>query len=66
MPEENSNRSFGEHVAQHLTPETRELWAPMADHFVREGPEAVKTYLEAERDRLKSDVRELLERFKER
>ena len=66
MPDENSNRSFGEQVAQRLTPETRELWAPMADHFDREGPEAVKTYLEGERDRLESDVRELLEQYKER
>lgn len=66
MPEENPNRLFSEQVAQRLTPETRELWAPMADYFVREGPEAVKTYLEAERDRLESDVRNLLDQFKER
>ena len=66
MPDENLNRSFGERIAQLLTPETRELWAPMADYFDREGPQAVKTYLEAERERLKSDVRDLLDQFKER
>ena len=66
MPDENLNRSFAERVAQRLTPETRELWAPMTDHFEREGPESVKTYLEAERERLESDVRDLLGQFKER
>ena len=66
MPDENPNRAFGERVAQRLTHDTRELWAPMADQFDREGPEAVKTYLEAERERLESDVRDLLDQFKER
>lgn len=66
MPEEKSNRSLSEMVAQQLGPETRELWAPMADYFDREGPEAVKTYLDAERERLESNVRSLLEEFKER
>lgn len=66
MPEEKSNRSFSETVAQQLTPETRELWAPMADYFEREGPEAATTYLDAERERLEGNVRSLLEQFKER
>ena len=66
MPYENLNRSFSEQVAQRLTPEIRELWAPMADQFDREGPEAVKTYLEAERERLEIDVRDLLDQFKVR
>ncbi len=66
MPEESSSLSFSELVAQRLTPETRELWAPMADHFEREGPESVKTYLDAERERLESNVRSQLEQFKER
>ena len=65
MAEEKSNRSFSEMVTQQLSPETRELWAPMADYFNREGPEAVKTYLDAEKDRLEGNVRSLLERFKE-
>ena len=63
MAEEKSNRSFSETVGQQLSPETRELWAPMADHFSREGPEAVKTYLDAERERLENNVRSLLEEF---
>lgn len=66
MTEEKSNRSFSETVAQQLSPETRELWAPMADYFNREGPEAVKTYLDAEMERLVSNVRSRLEEFKER
>lgn len=66
MPEEKSNRSFSETVARQLAPETRELWAPMVDYFNREGPEAVKTYLDAERERLESNVRNLLEEFRER
>ena len=66
MPEEKSHRPFSETIAQHLAPETRELWTPMADHFDREGPEAVKTYLEAERDRLENSVQSLLEQFKAR
>ena len=66
MAEEKSNRSFSEMVTQRLSPETRELWAPMTDYFNREGPEAVKTYLDAERERLESNVRSLLDEFKER
>ncbi len=66
MPANNSNRSFSEAVTQQLAPETRELWAPMADYFDREGPEAVKTYLDAERKRLEGNVRSLLEQFNER
>lgn len=66
MPDENPNRSFSDRVAQHLSPAIRELWAPMADYFEREGPESVKTYLDAERERLESSVRSQLEQFKER
>ena len=64
MADEKSTHAFNEMVTQVLTPDTRELWAPMADNFDREGPEAAKTYLEAERDRLESIVRSLLEQFK--
>ena len=66
MPEGKSNRSFSETVARQLAPDTRELWARMADYFDREGPEAVKTYLDAERERLESNVTTLLEQFTER
>lgn len=65
MSEERSSLSFSQKVAQKLTPDTRELWTPIADYFEREGPEAVKTYLDAEKDRLEGNVRSLLERFKE-
>ena len=64
MPEEEPIYSFSEMVTQHLPPEDRELWAPIADYFDREGPEAVKTYLDAERDRLENTVRNLLKQFK--
>ncbi len=64
MAEEKSNRTFSVMVTQQLNPEARELWAPMADHFVRGDPEAVKTYLDGERDRLEGNVRSLLEQFK--
>ena len=65
MSEEQSDHSFSQSVTQQLAPATRELWAPMADYFDREGPEAVKTYLDAQRDRLESNVRSQLEQFKE-
>ena len=64
MTQEKPKHSFSEMVTQQLTPAVRELWAPMADDFDRQGPEAVKTYLDAERDRLESYVRSLLEQFK--
>ena len=66
MQEKQTIHSFNEAVAQQLATDTRDLWAPMADHFDREGPEAVKTYLDAERERLESNVRSLLEQFNER
>ena len=66
MPEGKSNRSFSEKVARQLTPDTRELWDRMADYFDREGPEAVKTYLDTERERLESNVTSQLEQFTER
>jgi len=65
MPDEKATHSFSQRVTQQLAPDTRELWTPMADYFDKEGPEAVKTYLDAERDRLEGNVRSLLERFKE-
>ena len=64
MEEQTSGLSFSEMVTQHLTPESRELWAPMSDEFERDGPEAVRNYLDAERDRLEGSTRSLLEQFK--
>ena len=64
MAEEESDRSFSEMVTQRLSPDTRELWAPMADCFDRDGPEAAKIYLGAELDRLKGNVKIALEEFR--
>ncbi len=63
MTEAHPNQAFSEVVTQQLTSETRELWVTMADYFVRGGPEAVKTWLDAEKDRLESNVRSQLERL---
>ena len=65
MPTDKSSHSFSQMITQQLTPDTRELWMPMADYFDREGPEAVKTYLDAARDSLEGNVRSLLGEFKE-
>lgn len=65
MATERSTPSFSQKVTQQLSPDTRELWTPMADCFDREGPEAVKTYLEAVRDQLEGNVRNRLEQFRE-
>ena len=65
MSEERVIQSFSWKVTQQLEPDTRELWTAMADYFNREGPEAVRTYLDAERDRLEGNVRSLLEQFQE-
>ena len=64
MPRNELDQSFSQIVTQQLTPDTRELWTPMADYFDREGPEAVRTYLDAEKDRLEGNVRSLLEQLK--
>ena len=64
MPKKNPTHSFSEMVTQELTPETRELWTSMADYFIREGPEAVKIYLDAEKDRLEGNVKSLLKEFR--
>ena len=64
--EKQSEASFSELVTQGLEPERRELWAPIADNFERDGPDAAKTYLDAELDRLQGSVRSLLEEFNRR
>ena len=66
MAEDEIGRSFSATVTQDLDPDARELWAPMADNFEREGPDAVKNYLDAELDRLEGNVRSLLEQFNKR
>ena len=65
MSEEHSYHPFSQRVTRKLTPDTRELWTLMADYFHREEPEAVKTYLDAEKDRLEGNVRSLLVQLKE-
>lgn len=66
MAADEIERSFSAMVTKDLEPEVRELWAPMADNFEREGPDAVKGYLDAELDRLEGNVRNLLEQFNRR
>lgn len=66
MPEETSNHPFSEAVLHRLSDDSRELWAPLADTFNREGPESVKTYLENELERLGARVRSLFEDFQAR
>ena len=63
MTSQQANRSFIDTTAQQLNPDAKELWMPMADTYSREGPEAVKAYLDAVRDRLESNVKQLLEEF---
>lgn len=63
MSNESPIRSFSELVTQQLAPDTRELWLRMADTFEREGPEEVKTYLDAQRDQLENNIRDRLEQF---
>lgn len=65
MSEEQSGSSFSERMTRQLTADTRDLWMRMAGYFDGEGPEAVTTYLDAQRDLLEGRVRERLQRFKE-
>lgn len=55
--------TFAESVERSLSDGARELWKLIADEFIREGPDAAQTYLDAERARLESVVRSRLERF---
>ena len=65
MSNDNPNRSFSELVTLKLTPATRELWLRMAETFDQEGPEEVKTYLDAQRDQLENNVRDRINQFRE-
>jgi len=53
---ETIDQQFSERVMRQLSPDTRGLWGPIADNFVRNGPDAVRTYLDSERDRLEDAV----------
>ena len=60
VPEKQTALSFTELVAQQLAPDIRELWTLMADNFDRDGSEAVKTYLDAEKERLEGAITSLI------
>ena len=45
---------------------TRTLWVPLAQQFERDGPDAARLYLEAQRQQLAGHVKELLRRVEER
>lgn len=64
MIDDNINRAFSDKVGPLLTPEARELWQPIADSFVSGGPDDVKLYLDAARDQLENQVKNLLEQYK--
>lgn len=44
----------------------RSLWTPLSHQFDGDGPEAVREYLEAQRQQLVDEVKELLGQVKER
>ena len=54
---------FSELVGEQLAPEeqARNLWIPIAQEFDRDGPDAAKEYLDAERQRLEERVQNLLD-----
>ena len=55
------NTKFSGLVGHRLTSEeARSLWIPMAQEFDRDGPDAAKKYLEAEKQRLEEYVKSLL------
>ena len=43
----------------------RTLWVPLAQQFDRDGPDAAKEYLKAQRQQLAGHVKELLRRVEE-
>ncbi len=60
------NTKFSGLVGDRLTSEeARALWTPMAQEFDRDGPDAAKKYLEAERQQLEEYVKSLLNSIKE-
>ena len=46
-------------------PAARTLWVPLAQQFDRDGPDAVKEYLDAQRQQLADYVRKLLSQVEE-
>ena len=66
MSERNLNREFAEMVELRLTPNARELWGPMAQEFLAKGPEAVKRYLEDQRQAHQAYINNQLKDFEDR
>ena len=66
MSERNLNRDFSEMVDQRLNPNAKELWRPMAQEFLANGPEAVKGYLEVRRKSYETHISTQLRDFNER
>lgn len=60
MQEESRTHSFVELVESHLDGEARELWIPMAEEFVRFGPDRAKVYLDNERHGLEDRISNLI------
>ena len=55
---------FSDSVEKRLaSEEARELWGPTAQEFDREGPDAAREYLVAERQRLEEQVQRLIDEF---
>ena len=63
MKEESRTPSFIELVEGHLEGEARELWIPMAEEFVRFGPDRAKVYLDNERHGLEDRISNLISEF---
>ena len=60
---------FGDLVASALPADrhgARTLWIPLGQQFESDGPDAVKEYLEAQRQQLVGDVEKLLSHVTER
>lgn len=54
------SRVVGERLSSE---EARELWEPVAQEFDRNGPDAAREFLNAEKQRLEEQVRRLLDEF---
>ena len=56
---------FSESVEDRLASEeeARELWGPTAQEFDRDGPDAAREYLVAEKQRLEEHVQRLINEF---
>ena len=65
---EEQDTKFSELVRRRLASEekARSLWTPIAQEFDRDGPDAAKEYLNAERQRLENRVQSLLDQVEGR